>query len=89
MNQVNNAAFYFASAVFGITISMYAAHAPSSTAVFLSIVFTLACSSASSFLFMKSALLYLREGKPQLDGQASQPQGELLASVDAQVNKSE
>lgn len=63
MARLNSAAFCFASAVFGITMSMYNAHAPFSPAGFVGTAVTLIASSASSFYFIKHALLYLREGE--------------------------
>ncbi|WP_219096212.1 hypothetical protein [Pseudomonas sp. UMAB-40] len=76
MTRLNSTAFSFTAAVFGISISMYAAHAPFSTSLYVCIVITLTFASASSFMFMKSALLYLREGEPELNAKSSQPQEE-------------
>jgi hypothetical protein len=76
MTRLNSAAFSFAAAVFGIGISMYGAQAPFSSGLFLSICLTLALASVSSFGFVKSALLYLREGEPEVAAKTSQPQNE-------------
>lgn len=73
MSRLNRAAFHFALTVFCITVAMYAAHAPFSTALFVSILFTLVFGAWNSFIFMKSTLLYLREGEQVVIDQSSQP----------------
>ena len=66
MSRLNNAATSFAVAVFGISIAMYSARAPFSEGLFLSCGLALALASLMMFRFMHQALLYIREGEPEV-----------------------
>ena len=74
MSRLNSAAISFAVAVFGISIVMYAAHAPFSNVLYFSCGLTLVLASLMMFRFMQQALLYIREGEPDVTSKAPQPE---------------
>jgi hypothetical protein len=74
MSRLNSAAISFATAVFGLSIVMYAAHAPFSDVLFFSCGLTLAFASLMMFRFMQQALLYLREGESEVAAKAPESQ---------------
>ena len=66
MSRLNSAATSFAVAVFCISIAMYSAHAPFSNGLFFSSCLSLVFASLMMFRFMHQALLYIREGEPEV-----------------------